>query len=159
MHESSYVDSGAEVGKGTKIWYFSHISKNSKIGKNCNLGQNVFIGSNVIIGDNVKLQNNVSIYDGVILENDVFCGPSCVFTNVKNPRSFIDRKHEFKKTIVRHGATIGANATIVCGVIIGEYAFIGTGAVVTKDVVPYSLVIGIPAKFTGFVNKKGNKIP
>lgn len=157
VHKSSYVDEKVEIGQGTKIWHFSHILKDAKIGMNCNIGQNVMIGSNVVVGNNVKIQNNVSIYEGVILEDDVFCGPSCVFTNVINPRSFIERKHEFKETIVRHGATIGANVTIICGVTIGEYAFIGAGAVITKDVDAYSLAFGVPAKPMGFVNKKGDK--
>lgn len=158
VHESSYVDDGVEIDKATKIWHFSHVSKNSKIGENCSIGQNVFIGSNVIVGNGVKIQNNVSVYDGVTLEDDVFCGPSCVFTNVINPRSFIDRKHEFKKTLVKRGATIGANATILCGVTIGEYAFIGAGAVVTKDVGAYSLTLGVPAKSVGLVNREGDKV-
>lgn len=158
VHESSYVDDGVEIGKGTKIWHFSHILKNAKIGKNCIIGQNVMVGQNVTIGDNVKIQNNVSIYEEVTLEDDVFCGPSCVFTNVINPRSFIERKHEFKKTAVRRGATIGANATIICGLEIGEFAFIGAGAVVTKDVLAYSLVVGVPAKLIGNVNRKGERI-
>jgi len=158
VHESSVVDNDVNIGKGTKIWHFSHILKGSRIGKNCNIGQNVVIGPNVSIGDGVKIQNNVSVYEGVKLEDDVFCGPSCVFTNVMNPRSHISRKHEFKKTIVRRGATIGANATILCGVTIGEYALVGAGAVVTRDVLPYSLVYGVPAQDRGVVTKKGDKV-
>ncbi len=158
VHESSYIDENVEIGEGTKIWHFSHILPNTTIGKNCVIGQNVMIGPRVKIGNNVKIQNNVSIYEGVELEDDVFCGPSCVFTNVLNPRAFIERKHEFKKTIVKRGATIGANATIVCGVTIGEYAFIGAGAVVTKDVLPYALVVGVPARQIGWVCKCGTTL-
>ncbi|MCS7201940.1 MAG: N-acetyltransferase, partial [Dictyoglomus sp.] len=149
VHESSYVDEPVEIGEGTKIWHFCHILPYTTIGKNCVIGQNVMIGPRVKIGNNVKIQNNVSIYEGVELEDDVFCGPSCVFTNVINPRAFIERKSEFKKTIVKKGATIGANATIICGVTIGEYAFVGAGAVVTKDVPPYALVVGVPARQVG----------
>jgi len=158
VHESSYVDEPCEIGKGTRIWHFSHIMKNSKIGENCNIGQNVVISPNVILGNNVKIQNNVSVYTGVICEDDVFLGPSCVFTNVINPRAFIERKDEYKKTIVKKGASIGANATIVCGYNIGEYAFVGAGAVVTKDVPDYALVIGTPARVVGYVCKCGNKL-
>ncbi|MGC8814138.1 acyltransferase [Dictyoglomus sp.] len=158
VHESSYVDEGVEIGEGTKIWHFCHILRGSKIGKNCVLGQNVMVGPNVKIGNNVKIQNNVSVYEGVEIEDDVFCGPSCVFTNVINPRAFIERKNEFKKTKVKKGATIGANATIVCGVTIGEYAFVGAGAVVTKDVLPYALVVGVPARQIGWVCKCGVRL-
>ena len=158
VHESSYVDEPCEIGKGTRIWHFSHIMKNSKIGENCNIGQNVVISPNVVLGNNVKIQNNVSVYTGVICEDDVFLGPSCVFTNVINPRAFIERKDEYKKTIVKKGASIGANATIVCGYNIGEYAFVGAGAVVTKDVPDYALVIGTPARVVGYVCKCGNKL-
>jgi len=157
-HESSYVDDKAKIGEGTKIWHFCHISKGAKIGKNCTLGQNVFVGQNVRIGDNVKLQNNVSVYEGVTLEDDTFIGPSAVFTNVLNPRSTIPRKNEFKETLVKKGATIGANSTIVCGATIGEHAFIGAGAVVTKDILPYALAYGVPAKFEGMVDVKGEKV-
>ncbi|ACI18664.1 acyltransferase [Dictyoglomus thermophilum] len=158
VHESSYVDEPVEIGEGTKIWHFCHILPHTVIGKNCVIGQNVMIGPRVKIGNNVKIQNNVSVYEGVEIEDDVFCGPSCVFTNVINPRAFIERKHEFKKTIVKKGATIGANATIVCGVTIGEYAFVGAGAVVTKDVPPYALVVGVPARQIGWVCKCGVRL-
>lgn len=158
VHESSYIDEPCQIGEGTKIWHFSHIMKNSTIGKNCNIGQNVVISPEVILGNNVKIQNNVSVYTGVICEDDVFFGPSCVFTNVINPRSFIERKDEYKKTIVKKGASIGANATIVCGYNIGRYAFIGAGAVVTKDVPDYALVAGNPAKIIGYVCECGSKL-
>ncbi|HHY79570.1 MAG TPA: N-acetyltransferase [Thermoanaerobacter sp.] len=158
VHESSYIDEPCEIGKGTKIWHFSHVMQNAKIGENCNIGQNVVISPNVVIGNNVKIQNNVSVYTGVICEDDVFLGPSCVFTNVINPRAFIERKNEYKKTIVKKGASVGANATIVCGHNIGSYAFVGAGAVVTKDVPDYALVIGTPAKVVGYVCKCGNKL-
>ncbi len=157
-HESSYIDEGAEIGKGTKIWHFSHIASGARIGENCNIGQNVFIASKAVVGNNVKIQNNVSLYDEVILEDYVFCGPSCVFTNVFNPRSHIPRKKEFKKTVVKTGATIGANATIVCGVTIGRYAFIGAGSVVTKDVPDYALTYGNPANLKGWVCYCGTKL-
>jgi len=155
VHESSYIDENVEIGEGTKIWHFCHILKNTKIGKNCIIGQNCMIGPEVSIGDRCKLQNNVSVYKGVILEDEVFIGPSAVFTNVLTPRAFIERKNEFKTTLVKKGATIGANATIVCGITIGEYALIGAGAVVTKDVSPYALVLGNPAKKVGWVCKCG----
>jgi UDP-2-acetamido-3-amino-2,3-dideoxy-glucuronate N-acetyltransferase len=151
VHPTALVDEGAEIGQGTKIWHFTHIMSGARIGENCIIGQNVFIGSGVILGNNIKVQNNVSIFDGVILEDDVFCGPSMVFTNVFNPRSFISRKKEFRKTLVKTGATIGANVTIVCGNTIGLYAFIGAGSVVTKDVPDYALVYGNPGKVKGWV--------
>jgi len=157
-HESSYVDDNAEIGGGTKVWHFCHISEGAKIGKNCTFGQNVFIGQNVKIGDNVKLQNNVSVYEGVTLEDDVFVGPSTVFTNVINPRSTISRKHEFKETIVKRGVTIGANATVVCGNTIEAYAFVGAGAVVTKNIPEYALAYGMPATVMGYVDKKGERV-
>ena len=155
IHPSSYVDENVEIGEGTKIWHFSHILKNSKIGRNCIIGQNVMIGPDVVIGDGCKIQNNVSVYKGVTLEDGVFCGPSCVFTNVITPRAFIERKHEFKPTLVKRGATIGANATILCGITIGKYAFIGAGAVVTSDVPDYALFLGVPARHSGWVCKCG----
>lgn len=157
-HETSVIDDGSDIGAGTQIWHFSHIMPNCKIGKNCNIGQNVFIASGVVLGNNVKVQNNVSIYTGVVCEDDVFLGPSMVFTNVINPRSFINRKHELKKTMVRQGATIGANATIVCGREIGEFAMIGAAAVVTKDVLPFELIVGNPGKQIGWVSKNGHHI-
>jgi len=158
VHESSYIDDNVEIGEGTKIWHFCHILSNTKIGKKCSFGQNCVVGPNVKIGDNVKVQNNVSIYDGVEIEDDVFLGPSMVFTNVINPRAFINRKSEFKKTLLKKGCSIGANATIVCGVTIGEYALIGAGAVVTKDVKPYALMVGVPARQIGWVDKAGNRM-
>ena len=158
VHDTAVVDDGCKIGKGTKIWHFSHIMPNSIIGENCNIGQNVVISPDVVLGNNVKVQNNVSIYTGVICEDDVFLGPSMVFTNVINPRSAINRKNEYVKTLVRKGATIGANATIVCGHTIGEFAFIGAGAVVTKDVLPYSLWVGNPAKQIGWVSEYGHKL-
>lgn len=158
VHESSYVDEPCQIGEGTKIWHFSHIMKDSKIGQKCNIGQNVVISPGVTLGNNVKVQNNVSVYTGVICEDDTFLGPSCVFTNVINPRSFIERKEEYKQTIVKKGASIGANATIVCGYDIGRYAFIGAGAVVTKDVPDYALVVGSPARIIGYVCQCGNRL-
>lgn len=157
-HETAVIDEGCEIEEGTKIWHFSHIMPNCKIGENCNIGQNVVISPQVILGKNVKVQNNVSIYTGVICEDDVFLGPSMVFTNVINPRSAVNRKNEYAKTTVKKGASIGANATIVCGHDIGRYAFIGAGAVVTKDVPDYALVIGNPAKQTGWMSEFGHKL-
>jgi len=157
-HESAYVDQGAQVGSGTRIWHFSHIMAGAKIGKNCSLGQNVNVASNAVLGNGVKVQNNVSIYDGVVIEDEVFCGPSMVFTNVINPRAFIERKHEYKKTIVRRGASIGANATIICGVTLGAYCFVGAGSVVNKDVPDYALVYGNPARQHGWVCACGVKL-
>ena len=155
---TSIIDDGALIGSGTKIWHWTHICSGSKIGNNCSLGQNVFISSNVRIGNNVKIQNNVSVYDNLIIEDDVFCGPSMVFTNVINPRSEISRKHEYKNTLIKKGASLGANCTIVCGVVIGEYAFIGAGAVVTTNVKPYSLFLGVPAVHKGWISAFGEKI-
>ncbi len=154
-HQSSYVDDGAIVGNNTRIWHFTHIMPGAKIGSNCSLGQNVNVGSRAVIGNNVKLQNNISVYDDVIIEDDAFCGPSMVFTNVINPRSFIERKHEYKETRVKKGASIGANATVVCGNSVGRYALIGSGAVVVKDVPDYALMVGVPAKRKGWVCKCG----
>jgi UDP-2-acetamido-3-amino-2,3-dideoxy-glucuronate N-acetyltransferase len=158
VHESSYVDENVKIGEDTKIWHFCHILKNTQIGKNCSLGQNVMVGPNVKIGNNVKIQNNVSVYDGVTLEDDVFCGPSMVFTNVINPRSHWPRKDEYQKTLVKKGASIGANATVVCGISIGRYAFIGAGALVNKDVPDYALVYGVPAKIQGWMCYCGTKL-
>lgn len=157
-HESSYIDENVFIGKNTKIWHFCHILSNTSIGQNCSFGQNCVAGPNVKIGSGVKIQNNVSIYEGVEIEDDVFLGPSMVFTNVYNPRSFIVRKSEYKKTLLKKGCTIGANATIVCGVTIGEYALVGAGALVNKDIKPYALVVGVPAKQIGWVSKAGNKL-
>ncbi|HSA30233.1 MAG TPA: acyltransferase [Candidatus Omnitrophota bacterium] len=155
VHESSYVDEPCQIGEGTKIWHFSHILKNSRIGKNCVIGQNVSIGPEVSIGNGCKIQNNVSVYKGVTLEDDVFCGPSCVFTNVYTPRAFVERKDEFLPTTVKKGASIGANATIVCGVTIGRYAFVGAGAVVKADVPDHAVVVGVPARQVGWACKCG----
>jgi UDP-2-acetamido-3-amino-2,3-dideoxy-glucuronate N-acetyltransferase len=157
-HESSFVDEECEIGEGTKIWHFSHIMSNCKIGNNCNIGQNVVISPEVVLGNNVKIQNNVSIYTGVICEDDVFLGPSMVFTNVTNPRSAVNRKSQYEKTLVKKGVSIGANATIVCGHTIGEYAFIGAGAVVTKEVKPYALIVGNPAKQIGWMSEYGHRL-
>ena len=158
VHPSSYVDDGVSVGAGTKIWHFSHIMSGSRIGVECVLGQNVMVGPDVIIGDRVKVQNNVSVYAGVRLEDGVFCGPSVVFTNVLNPRAFVDRRSEFKGTVVRRGATLGANASIVCGVEIGSYAMVGAGAVVTSDLEPFGLYVGVPARRVGWVSRAGVKL-
>jgi UDP-2-acetamido-3-amino-2,3-dideoxy-glucuronate N-acetyltransferase len=158
VHESSYVDENVSIGSGTKIWHFSHIMSGAEIGKNCVIGQNVNIGSNAVVGNNVKIQNNVSVYDNVIIKDDVFLGPSCVFTNVINPRAFIVRKNEYKKTVVKKGATIGANATIVCGNEIGEYAFVGAGAVVTDNIKAYALLVGNPARQIGWVCRCGRTL-
>jgi len=157
-HESSYIDDDVVIGDDTKIWHFSHVLSGSVIGKKCSFGQNCVVGPKVTIGNGVKVQNNISIYEGVELEDDVFLGPSMVFTNVINPRAFIVRKQEFKKTLLKKGSTVGANATIVCGVTIGEYALIGSGAVVNKDVKPYALMVGVPAKQIGWVSKAGNTL-
>jgi len=157
-HETAIIDEGCDIGKGTKIWHFSHIMSDSKIGENCNIGQNVVVSPQVVLGKNVKVQNNVSVYSGVICEDDVFLGPSMVFTNVINPRSAIIRKDEYQETLVKKGASIGANATIICGNEIGEYALIGAGAVVTKPVLPYALVVGNPSKQIGWVSEYGHRL-
>ena len=157
-HETAVVDAGCTIGKGTKIWHFSHIMPNCILGENCNIGQNVVVSPEVVLGKNVKVQNNVSIYTGVICEEDVFLGPSMVFTNVMNPRSAVNRKNEYLKTVVRRGASIGANATIVCGHDIGEFAFIGAGAVVTKTVAPYALMVGNPARQLGWMSEYGQRL-
>jgi UDP-2-acetamido-3-amino-2,3-dideoxy-glucuronate N-acetyltransferase len=157
-HESAYVDEPSDIGAGTRIWHFSHIMPDTHIGRDCNLGQNVYVGPGVYIGDRVKIQNNVSIYPGVTLEDDVFCGPSCVFTNVVNPRSQIVRHSEFLPTRVRRGASIGANATIVCGAVIGQYAFIGAGALVRRDVPDYALMLGVPARQAGWMSRHGYRL-
>lgn len=158
LHPTAIIDEGAIIGKGTKVWHFSHVMTDCKIGKNCSLGQNVFVASKVVLGDNVKVQNNVSLYEGVICEDDVFLGPSVVFTNVINPRSAVKRKNEFKKTNVKKGVSVGANATIICGNDIGAYAFIGAGAVVNKEVVSYALVVGNPAKQIGWMSEAGHRL-
>ena len=158
VHESSYVDEPCEIGEGTKIWHFSHVMADSKIGRGCNIGQNVVISPKVVIGENVKIQNNVSVYTGVVLEDDVFCGPSMVFTNVTNPRSHVSRKDEYRETLVKRGASIGANATVVCGNTIGRYAFIGAGAVVTRDVPDYAMVVGNPGRVVGWMCQCGVKL-
>lgn len=158
IHPTAVIDPGAKIGSGTRIWHFCHVMPHAVIGDNCNLGQNVFVDNNVSIGNNVKIQNNVSVYNGVRLEDDVFVGPSAVFTNVINPRSSIERKNEFQPTLVKKGASIGANATIVCGITIGEYAMIGAGAVVTKDVAAYGLAVGNPAREVGQVDEAGDTV-
>jgi UDP-2-acetamido-3-amino-2,3-dideoxy-glucuronate N-acetyltransferase len=158
VHESSFVDAGATIGAGSKIWHFCHVMPGAVIGERCNLGQNVVVMSGVRLGNNVKVQNNVSLYEGVILEDDVFCGPSCVFTNVVNPRAHVTRKHEYRATLVRKGTSIGANATIVCGVTLGEYAFIGAGAVVTSDVPAFALMVGVPARRVGWMCQCGERL-
>jgi len=157
-HTTAVIDSDCEIGLGTKIWHFSHIMSNAKIGKNCNIGQNVVVSPDVLLGNNVKVQNNVSIYTGVICEDDVFLGPSMVFTNVINPRSAVIRKDQYKQTLVKKGASIGANATVICGNEIGEYALIGAGAVVTKPVLPYALVVGNPSKQIGWISEYGHRL-
>ena len=158
IHESSYVDNNVHIGEETNIWHFCHILENTKIGNKCSIGQNVVIGPNVEVGSGVKIQNNVSVYDGVTLEDDVFCGPSMVFTNVTNPRSAVNRRDEFKKTLVKKGATIGANATIVCGNVIGQYSFIAAGATVTSNVPDFALMVGVPARRIGWMSKFGEKL-
>lgn len=158
-HETAIIDEGAQIGAGSRIWHWVHVCGGAKIGKCVSLGQNVFVGNKVVIGDNCKIQNNVSVYDNVTLEEGVFCGPSMVFTNVYNPRSLIERKSEYRNTLVKRGATLGANCTIVCGVTIGEFAFVGAGAVVNKDVKPYALVVGVPARQIGWMSEYGEQVP
>ncbi len=155
IHESAYVDENVRIGSGSRIWHFSHLMPGAVVGENCNLGQNVCVSSGVVIGNNVKIQNNVSVYEGTVVEDDVFLGPSCVLTNVLNPRSQVSRKHQYEKILIRQGATIGANATIVCGVTIGQYAFVAAGAVVTRDVADYTQVSGIPARTVGWMSRHG----
>ncbi len=157
-HESAIIDDGASIGESTRVWHFSHVCAGAVIGNNCSLGQNIFIGNDVVIGNNCKIQNNVSVYDNVTIEDDVFCGPSMVFTNVYNPRAEIERKSEYRPTIVRKGATLGANCTIVCGVEIGAYAFIGAGAVITKPVPAFALMTGVPARQTGWMSQAGHRL-
>ena len=157
-HETAIVDDGAQIGQGTRIWHWVHICAGARIGERCSFGQNVFVGNDVVIGNNCKVQNNVSIYDAVTLEDDVFCGPSMVFTNVHNPRAAVIRKDEYRRTLVKRGATIGANATLVCGVTLGEYAFIAAGAVITKDVKPYALMAGVPARQIGWMSQHGERL-
>jgi UDP-2-acetamido-3-amino-2,3-dideoxy-glucuronate N-acetyltransferase len=159
VHPSAIVDEGAQIGEGSRVWHFVHVCGGAKIGKGVSLGQNVFVGNKVTIGDHCKVQNNVSVYDNVTLEEGVFCGPSMVFTNVHNPRALIERKNEYRNTLVKKGATLGANCTVVCGVTIGEYAFVGAGTVVNKDVKPYSLMVGVPARQIGWMSKFGEQIP
>jgi UDP-2-acetamido-3-amino-2,3-dideoxy-glucuronate N-acetyltransferase len=159
IHATAIVDPGATIGEGTRIWHWVHVSGGASIGKDCSLGQNVYVGNRVVIGDNVKIQNNVSVYDNVTLEDDVFCGPSMVFTNVYNPRSAVSRKDEYRDTLIRRGATLGANCTVVCGVTIGTYAFIGAGAVVTRDVPDFALVVGVPGYRIGWMSKHGDRLP
>lgn len=158
QHDSAIVDDGAQLGEGTKVWHFAHVSAGAKIGARCALGQGVYVGNDVTIGNNVRIQNNVSVYDAVTLEDDVFCGPSMVFTNVYNPRAAVVRKHEYRRTLVKQGATLGANCTIVCGVTIGRYAFIGAGAVVQKNVADFALMVGVPARRSGWMSRYGEKL-
>jgi UDP-2-acetamido-3-amino-2,3-dideoxy-glucuronate N-acetyltransferase len=158
-HPSAIVDEGATIGDGTRIWHFVHVSPGARIGERCSLGQNVYVGNDVTIGHNVKIQNNVSVYDAVTLEDDVFCGPSMVFTNVYNPRSAVTRKNEYRRTLVKRGATLGANCTIVCGCTVGEYAFVGAGAVINRDVPAFALMVGVPARQVGWMSRFGERLP
>jgi UDP-2-acetamido-3-amino-2,3-dideoxy-glucuronate N-acetyltransferase len=157
-HATAIIDDGARIGDGTRIWHWVHVCAGARIGRDCSLGQNVFVGNDVVIGNNVRIQNNVSVYDAVTLEDDVFCGPSMVFTNVVNPRSAVARKNEYRPTLVRQGATLGANCTIVCGVTIGRYAFVGAGAVVTRDVPDFALMVGVPARHAGWMSRHGERL-
>lgn len=159
IHASAIVDEGAQLGEGCRVWHFVHICAKARVGRGCSFGQNVFVGNDVTIGDNVKVQNNVSIYDAVTLEDDVFCGPSMVFTNVYNPRSAVTRKDEYRRTLVKRGATLGANSTIVCGITVGEYAFVGAGAVVNRDVPAFALMLGVPARHAGWMSRFGERLP
>lgn len=158
IHSSAIVDEGAQIGDGSRVWHFVHVCGGARIGQRCSLGQNVFVGNDVRIGDNVKIQNNVSVYDAVTLEDDVFCGPSMVFTNVYNPRSAVTRKDEYRRTLVKKGATLGANSTIVCGTTIGEYAFVGAGAVINRDVPAFALMVGVPARQLGWMSRFGERL-
>lgn len=158
IHPSAIVDAGAQLGEGTRVWHFSHVCAGARIGRDCSLGQNVFVANDVVIGHRVKIQNNVSVYDAVRLDDDVFCGPSVVFTNVVNPRAAVERKHEYRPTWIQRGATLGANCTVVCGVTVGEYAFVGAGAVVTHDVAAYALVVGVPARRVGWMSAQGHRL-
>ena len=159
IHDTAIVDDGAEIGTGCRIWHFSHVCSGASIGEGVSLGQNVYVGNNVVIGDRCKIQNNVSVYDHVTLEDEVFCGPSMVFTNVYNPRAFIERKDEYKSTVIRVGATLGANCTVVCGVTVGKFAFVGAGAVINKDVNDFALIVGVPAKQIGWIGRFGERLP
>ena len=159
IHPSAIVDEGAQLGEGTRVWHFVHVSPGARIGAGCSLGQGVFVANDVLIGDNVKIQNNVSVYDAVTLEDDVFCGPSMVFTNVHNPRAAVVRKNEYRRTLVKRGATLGANCTIVCGTTVGEHAFVGAGAVVSRDVPAFALVVGVPARRIGWMSRHGERLP
>jgi UDP-2-acetamido-3-amino-2,3-dideoxy-glucuronate N-acetyltransferase len=158
IHPTAIVDDGAQIGQGSRVWHWTHICSGARIGSDCSFGQNVFVGNDVVIGNNVKVQNNVSVYDAVTLENDVFCGPSMVFTNVYNPRSAVTRKEEYRRTLIRRGATLGANSTIVCGITVGAYAFVGAGAVVNNDVPDYALMVGVPARQVGWMSQHGERL-
>lgn len=158
VHPSAIIDEGAKIGNESRVWHFAHVCGGARIGEKCSLGQNVFVGNDVVIGNNVKIQNNVSVYDAVTIEDDVFCGPSMVFTNVYNPRSLITRKNEYRKTLIKRGATLGANSTIVCGTTVGQHAFVGAGAVINKDVPDFALMVGVPAKQIGWVSRYGERL-